>query len=125
MSHFTLIVKQNQRLYHLDSLNGNHNMREIFLAAKLFLKCSEETKIIQVRTPMQVENECMFRACIHALIIDLSKLNTSPNDISFGCVCQEGKLPTSNDAYALRLFIASCLYGKHIPRNVLNVNAYT
>ena len=69
---------------------------------------------------MQAENECMFRACIHALIIDLSHLNTSPNDISFECVCQEGKQPTLDYAYALRLFIGSCLYGQYIPRNILN-----
>ena len=98
-------------------MNNSNGMEDIFRAARLFLKCSADTEIIQVKTPMQVEHECLFRACIHALLIDLSN---NPLTLNFKCLCKEGSTPNKNDAHALRLFIAACLYGQQIPRQVMN-----
>ena len=115
-NHFTLIVKNGTSLYHFDSINNNIGMEDIFRAARVFLKCSPGTEIIQVPSPMQVENECLYRACIHALLIDQCN---NPLNLNFECLCKKGSIPNRNDAYALRLFIASCLYGQQIPRQVM------
>ena len=99
---------------YIDSLN-NAIPQHLLEPVKYFLRCENVSYIRHVRLSQKTESECMYRVCLHALLI---YMHGSPTRTKF-----EDITPMNSnhlDAYALRIFITSYILTNKIPTQVLH-----